>query len=169
MHTAEVYGSLFQTLFSSSRLLLRFCPRTFEIAHLTKEKTSPFLTQVYRDSILCPSALEIVGLRVPVRYTRDLPMFSVYSVSKNCPSSRCASAANVICRDVNVIEPKTRSLKHILYWIIKLLLLFYILMCLNLNCFFAVTLWLCLYTFCLFNFIHSHFVIDHWAVKLACK
>jgi hypothetical protein len=54
----------------------------------------------------CPSALEIVGLRVPVRYIRDFPLFSVSSVSKNCASTRCASAANVICRDVDVFGPK---------------------------------------------------------------
>jgi hypothetical protein len=65
-----------------------------------------FLTQVYRGYTDCPSALEIVGLRVPVRYIRDFPMFSVSSVSKNCPSSRCASAANVVCRDVDVFGPK---------------------------------------------------------------
>jgi hypothetical protein len=49
-------------------------------------------------------------------------MFSVCSVGKNCPSARCASAANVVCKDVDVFGPKTLSLKHILYWIIELLL-----------------------------------------------
>jgi hypothetical protein len=61
-----------------------------------------FLTQVYRGSKFCPSALETVGLRVPVRYIRDFSMFSVCSSSKNCPSARCASAANVICRDLDI-------------------------------------------------------------------
>jgi hypothetical protein len=59
-------------------------------------------------------ALEIVGLRVPVRRTRDTPLFSVCSSSKNCPSARCVSAANVVCNAVDVFEPKTLSLKHIL-------------------------------------------------------
>jgi hypothetical protein len=44
-----------------------------------------FLTQVYRGYTDCPSALEIVGLQVPVRYIRDFPMFSISSVSQNCP------------------------------------------------------------------------------------
>jgi hypothetical protein len=44
-----------------------------------------FLTQVYRGSILCPSALEIVGLRVPVRYIRDFPMFNVCSLTNIAP------------------------------------------------------------------------------------
>jgi hypothetical protein len=28
-------------------------------------------------------------------------------VSKNCPSARCASVTNVVCRDVHVFGPKT--------------------------------------------------------------
>jgi hypothetical protein len=48
------------------------------------------------------SVLEIVGLRVPARYIRDFALFNVYSSCKNCPSAICASAANVVCRDVDV-------------------------------------------------------------------
>jgi hypothetical protein len=73
-----------------------------------------FLNQVFRGSILCSSALEIVGLRVPFRCSRDFPMYRVCSASKNCPSARCASAANVVCMDVDVFGPKTLKLKHIL-------------------------------------------------------
>jgi hypothetical protein len=29
-------------------------------------------------------------------------LFNVCSSSKNCPSARCASAANVVCRDVDI-------------------------------------------------------------------
>ncbi|PNF36234.1 hypothetical protein B7P43_G08692, partial [Cryptotermes secundus] len=74
-----------------------------------------FLIQVYHGSILYPSALEMVGLHVPVRNIRDFPMFNACSVSKNCPSARCASAANVVCRDIDVFGPKTLLWKHILY------------------------------------------------------
>jgi hypothetical protein len=73
-----------------------------------------FLTQVYRGLIHCSSSLEIVGLRVPVLHIRDFPMFSVSSASKNCPSARCASAANVVCRDVDVFGQKPLTLRHIL-------------------------------------------------------
>ncbi|PNF32147.1 hypothetical protein B7P43_G02842 [Cryptotermes secundus] len=70
-----------------------------------------FLIQVYFGSKFCPSALEIVGLRVPARYIRDFALFNVCSLFKNCPSARCAAAANVVCRDVDVfgdlnIQPK---------------------------------------------------------------
>jgi hypothetical protein len=41
-------------------------------------------------------------------------MSSVCSSSKNCPFARCVSAANVVCRDVEIFGTKTLSLKHIL-------------------------------------------------------
>jgi hypothetical protein len=63
-----------------------------------------FLTQVYSGSKFCPSVLEIVGLRVPARYIRDFALFNVCSSNKNCPSARCASAANVVCQDVDVFR-----------------------------------------------------------------
>jgi hypothetical protein len=61
-----------------------------------------FLTQVYFGLKFCSSVLEIVGLRVPARYSRDFALFNIFSVCKNCPSARCASAANVVCRNVDV-------------------------------------------------------------------
>jgi hypothetical protein len=73
-----------------------------------------FLTQVYRRFIHCSSSLEIVDLQVPVRHIRDFPMFSVSSASKNWPSARCASAANVVCRDIDVFGQKPLMLRHIL-------------------------------------------------------
>jgi hypothetical protein len=57
-----------------------------------------FFTEVYCGVKL----LEIVGLRVPARYIRDFALFNVCSSSKNCPSARCASAANVVFKDVDV-------------------------------------------------------------------
>jgi hypothetical protein len=51
---------------------------------------------------ILPSVLEVVGLRVPARHIRDFVLFNVCSLCKNCPSARCASAANVVCRDVDV-------------------------------------------------------------------
>jgi hypothetical protein len=35
-----------------------------------------FLIQVYFGSRFCPSALEVVGLRVPARYIRDFALFA---------------------------------------------------------------------------------------------
>jgi hypothetical protein len=65
-----------------------------------------FFIQVYIGLKFCPSVLEIVGLRVPARYIRDFALFSACTSCKNCPSARCASAANFVCRDVDVFEVK---------------------------------------------------------------
>jgi hypothetical protein len=46
-----------------------------------------FLTQVYFGFKFCPSALEIVGLRVPAQYIRDSALFNVCSSCKICPSA----------------------------------------------------------------------------------
>jgi hypothetical protein len=71
-----------------------------------------FLTHVYPGSKFCPSVLETVGLWVPPRYIREFSVLSVRSFSTNFPSPRCASAANAVCRDVNVFRTKTVSLNQ---------------------------------------------------------
>jgi hypothetical protein len=73
-----------------------------------------FITQVYFGFKFCISVSAIVGLRVPVRSIRDFAMFNVCSSSKNCPSARCASAANVVCRDVDVFVATNFVLNHFL-------------------------------------------------------
>jgi hypothetical protein len=84
-----------------------FCKRTYHLDAL-------FLIQVYRSLKYCPSFLEAVGLRVPTQYLRDFSMFSFSPSLKNCPSARCASAANVVCRDFDVFKTNIVSLSHIL-------------------------------------------------------
>jgi hypothetical protein len=64
-------------------------------------------------SKFCPSVLETVGLRVPTRHIRDVPLFYVCPTIKNCPA-RCASAANVVCRDFGVFRNHNVFLEHIL-------------------------------------------------------
>jgi hypothetical protein len=73
-----------------------------------------FLTQVYFGFKICPSLLEIVCLRVPARYIRDFALFNVCSSCKNCLSARCVSAANVVCRDVDVFGARNILLRHLL-------------------------------------------------------
>jgi hypothetical protein len=41
------------------------------------------------------TAAAAVGLQLLAWYIREFALFSVYS-SKNCPSAKCASAANVV-------------------------------------------------------------------------
>jgi hypothetical protein len=73
-----------------------------------------FLTRVYFGFKFCPSVLEIVGFRVPARYIRDYALFNICSSCKNCPSARCVSAANVVCRDVDVFATRNIRLNNFL-------------------------------------------------------
>jgi hypothetical protein len=41
-------------------------------------------------------------------------LFYVCPTIKNCPSARCASAANAVCRDFDVFRNHNVSLEHIL-------------------------------------------------------
>jgi hypothetical protein len=70
------------------------------------------LIRVYLGSKLC-LLLESVGLRIPDRHISDFSMFNVYSSSKNHPSTRFASSANIVCSDVDISGTKTVS-HHIL-------------------------------------------------------
>lgn len=72
-----------------------------------------FLIQVYLGSKLCPQ-LESAGLRLSARYIRDCVLLNVCSSSKRCTSAGCASAANVVCKGVNIFGTKTVSVNHIL-------------------------------------------------------
>jgi hypothetical protein len=74
--------------------------------------------------IVLISVLEIVGLRVPARYIRDFALFNVCSSCKNCSSAGCASAANVVCRDVDVFGARNVLLNRFYSMILLLLLLF---------------------------------------------
>jgi hypothetical protein len=73
-----------------------------------------FLTKVYFGFKFYPAVLEIVGLRVPARYIRDFALFNVCSSSKTCPSARCASAADVVCKDVDVFGAGKVHFNHFL-------------------------------------------------------
>jgi hypothetical protein len=71
------------------------------------------LVQVYLGYKFCPSVLETVCLRVPTRYLRDFSSLNVCPAIRNCPA-RCASAANVVCRDFDIFRTQNVSLDHIL-------------------------------------------------------
>jgi hypothetical protein len=73
-----------------------------------------FIIEVYCGLKYRPSLLEAVGLRVLTRYLRDFSMFSLSPSIKNCPSARCASGANVVCRDFDEFKTNIVSLSHIL-------------------------------------------------------
>jgi hypothetical protein len=57
----------------------------------------------------CPNLLETVSIHVPVRNFRDFG-----SLHKSCPSARSASAANTICKDIDIFSKQLVTLNHIL-------------------------------------------------------
>jgi hypothetical protein len=73
-----------------------------------------FLIHIYLGLKFCPSVLEIVGLWVLGRYFHDFAQFKFFPSCKNCLSARCASAANAVCRNVDVFRARNIFLKHIL-------------------------------------------------------
>jgi hypothetical protein len=46
--------------------------------------------------------------------SRDFPLFYVCPTIKTRPSARCASAANVVCRDFDIVRRQNVYLEHIL-------------------------------------------------------
>jgi hypothetical protein len=48
--------------------------------------------------------MDIIDLWVPTRNTREFPLLLVSSSYKNCPSARCATAANSVCNQLDVLR-----------------------------------------------------------------
>ena len=58
--------------------------------------------------------LKTVGLRVPNRNFRDFQLFHVDLNLRNCPSARCASAANAISRDTCIFNGRSVLINDLL-------------------------------------------------------
>jgi hypothetical protein len=69
----------------------------------------------------CSSTMDIIGLRVPTRNLRDFPLFHVISSYKNCPSGRCATAANLACKQLDVFRRQIVTLSQMWYYCTTLL------------------------------------------------
>jgi hypothetical protein len=67
------------------------------------------LINVFRDTKFCPSALKVVGLRVPTRNIRNFSTFSCSS--SNCPTARCVLADNTVCKFVDIFSNLYLSLR----------------------------------------------------------
>jgi len=61
-----------------------------------------YLHHVYNKSKFCPTLLDPVSLHVPDQNLRDFTLFNIAFKQDNCPSTRCALAANAISRDNEV-------------------------------------------------------------------
>jgi hypothetical protein len=60
------------------------------------------VVQVYLGLKYCISLLENVSLRVPPGNLRDFSLFGVRPSNIHCPSARCACAANVVDKDLDI-------------------------------------------------------------------
>jgi hypothetical protein len=73
-----------------------------------------FLVQAYSGLKSCTSILDNYSLCIPTRNVRDFSTFSVCLSNKPCPSTRCAYAANVVGKDLDIFAIGAISLNHIL-------------------------------------------------------
>jgi hypothetical protein len=71
-----------------------------------------FVLNVFLGSTSCSSTMDIIGLRVPTRNLRDFPLFHVSSSYTNCPSGRCATAANSVCNQLDVFRRQIVTLSQ---------------------------------------------------------
>jgi hypothetical protein len=68
-----------------------------------------FLINIFKSKINCHSIMDTVGIRVSTRQIRDFSTFSVSSPLRHSPSVRCGSAANDICRLLDIFGKDTVS------------------------------------------------------------
>jgi hypothetical protein len=63
-----------------------------------------FLINVFKGKISCSSVFDIVSLRIPTRSIRDYTTFTVHRNFKVSASARCVSAANAVCRCIDIFN-----------------------------------------------------------------
>jgi hypothetical protein len=70
-----------------------------------------FLINAFCGTKNCPSVLETVGLRVPTRSIRNFTTF--ICTFSHCPSARCVSAANAVCKSIDIFRKSCWSLNSL--------------------------------------------------------
>jgi hypothetical protein len=63
-----------------------------------------FLINVFKGKISCSSVFDTVSLRIPTRSISDYTTFTVHRNFKVIPSARCVSAANEVCRCIDIFN-----------------------------------------------------------------
>jgi hypothetical protein len=71
-----------------------------------------FFISVYSGLKCCPSVLDTMGIRAPSRNVRNSSLFT--ATCRNCPSARCVTAANYVCKATVIFGKPITSLKQIL-------------------------------------------------------
>jgi hypothetical protein len=102
----------FATLYHS-RFCAGFCGSNYEGTLSTlnistlhsrrKHLDTLFLINVFKNKISC-SISDTVNLRIPSRRIRDFSTFVVNHNFKVSPSARCVSAANAICKEIDIFN-----------------------------------------------------------------
>jgi hypothetical protein len=72
-----------------------------------------FIINVYKGKINYRSILDTVGIRVLTRQIRYVSTFSVISALRHSPSTRCAIAANDVCKFSKIFNKKPVSAEEI--------------------------------------------------------
>jgi hypothetical protein len=75
-----------------------------------------FLINAFYGTKNCPSVLETVGLRIPTRNIRNFTTFSC--PFSHCLSARCVSAANAVCKSIDIFRKPCWSLSSLSLFII---------------------------------------------------
>jgi hypothetical protein len=69
------------------------------------------LINVLSGAKCCPSVLETVGIRVPIRNFRNVTMFTC--ASSHCPTARRVSAENAVCRRTDILRNPCPSAENL--------------------------------------------------------
>jgi hypothetical protein len=64
----------------------------------------PFFSFMFLKAKLVARLFLIVSLRIPTRSVRDYTTFTVHRNFKVSPSARCVSAANAVCRCIDIFN-----------------------------------------------------------------
>jgi hypothetical protein len=81
--------------------------------HLRRHLDALFLINVFKGKISCSSVFDTVSLRIPTRSVRDCSTFTVHRNFKVGPSAKCVSAANAVCRSIDIFNKDCNRLTDV--------------------------------------------------------
>ena len=90
----------YSCFFPSYSLQLYLCTLACKVTYFVIQEASPWLAfyiHAFIGSKFCPSLIENISLRILCHNIRNFTLFSI--AGTNCPSSRHATAANLVCND----------------------------------------------------------------------
>jgi hypothetical protein len=108
------YYYYYYSFLSSSPLLLFSCSGGVKITHSSYQEASPLSYSSLLWFQNLPFCFGNCWSPRSCSVYQRFCIFNVCSSCKNCPSARCASAANVVCRDVDVFGARNIFLRHFL-------------------------------------------------------